>query len=153
MSWLQDPVHRTLAGALDGLARRESLIAANLANIDTPGYVPQSVPFEGALQAALAEARSPAGQRVSTRGGPGSAAPGEMRRTDPRHMVASRPPSAARGTTGDVPFAGSIRNDGNRADLESEMAALADTQLRFAAVGRLTTGRLAMLRDAITGGR
>jgi flagellar basal body rod protein FlgB len=38
-------------------------------------------------------------------------------------------------------------------DLESEMSALAQTQLQYAAVGRLMTGRLAMLRDAITGGR
>lgn len=151
MSWLQDPIQRTLAGALDGLARRESLIAANLANIDTPGYVPQSVAFEGVLQAALAGARPATGDGSGSAGQPAQPATGEMLRTDPRHMTASG--RAGPDSTGPSAFVASIRNDGNQVDLESEMAALAETQLRFAAVGRLTSGRLAMLRDAITGGR
>jgi flagellar basal-body rod protein FlgB len=61
MSWLDDPIQRTLSGALDGLALRESLIASNLANIDTPGYAPRSVAFEAALQAALAKGEAGAG--------------------------------------------------------------------------------------------
>lgn len=145
MSWLDEPVHRTLSGALDGLALRESLIASNLANIDTPGYVPRSVSFEGVLQEVLADgaARASGGPTFPTRSG--------MRRTDPRHLGPGRSSEASGPAVG--PFAGSIRNDGNQVDLESEMAALAEAQLRFAAVGRLMTGRLGMLRDAITGGR
>ena len=145
MSWLQEPVHRTLSGALDGLALRESLIAGNLANIDTPGYVPRSVSFEGVLQEALAD------ETARTSGGSTPAISGGMRRTDPRHLG----PGGSSEASGPAisSFAGSIRNDGNQVDLESEMAALAETQLRFAAIGRLMTGRLGMLRDAITGGR
>lgn len=145
MSWLNDPIHRTLSGALDGLALRESLVASNLANIDTPGYTPSSVSFEGVLQEALADdvGRGGGSGTTPTRGG--------MRQTDPRHLGPSG--SAASGSAVVGQFAGSIRNDGNQVDLESEMAALAETQLRFAAVGRLMTGRLGMLRDAITGGR
>ena len=45
----------------------------------------------------------------------------------------------------------SLRNDGNTVDLESEMTALIETQLRFQAVSRLTTGKLDMLRSAIGG--
>ncbi len=145
MSWIQDPVHKAMSGALDGLALRESLIAGNLANIDTPGYVPQSVSFEGALHEALASdaARAAGGSAVVISGG--------MVQTDPRHLG---PGGTTAGAEAPVnPFAGSIRNDGNQVDLESEMAALAETQLRFSAVGRLMTTHLGMLRDAITGGR
>ncbi|MBA3876275.1 MAG: flagellar basal body rod protein FlgB [Anaerolinea sp.] len=145
MSWLQDPIHRTLSGALNGLALRESLVAGNLANIDTPGYSPKSVDFEGVLRAELARDGTP------VRGASTPPIQGGMLRTDPRHLDSARPPE--RDGPGASMFAGSIRNDGNGVDLESEMAALAETQLRFAAVGRLMTGRLAMLRDAITGGR
>jgi flagellar basal body rod protein FlgB len=52
-----------------------------------------------------------------------------------------------------VTFDGSLRNDANTVDLESEMTALADTQLRFGAVSRLATARLGMLRDVASGGR
>jgi flagellar basal-body rod protein FlgB len=146
MSWLDDPIQRTLSGALDGLALRESLIASNLANIDTPGYAPRSVAFEAVLQAALAEGQARAGS-----GGSPPSAGTAMLQTDPRHLGAGD--SQAHSGPAVATFAGSIRNDGNQVDLESEMAALAETQLRFAAVGRLMTGRLGMLRDAITGGR
>jgi len=143
MSWLDGPIHRTLSGALDGLALRESLIASNLANIATPGYVPSSVSFEGVLQKALTDNAERAGDQHASRGG--------MRQTDPRHLGPGGSSASAAPSVG--AFAGSIRNDGNEVDLESEMAALAETQLRFAAVARLMTGRLGMLRDAITGGR
>ena len=150
MSWLQDPIQRTLAGALDGLARRESLVAANLANIDTPGYVPESVAFEGVLQAALAGAGLSADPTTVVGSPSHTAGATELLRTDPGHQAAggSLPDLTVRS-----PLGAAIRNDGNQVDLESEMATLAETQLRFAAIGRLTTGRLAMLRDAITGGR
>lgn len=155
MSWLQDPLQRTLSGALDGLSLRESLVAGNLANINTPGYTPKSVAFEGVLQAALAADISAGGLGAGTSGGSTvGAAADSMLRTDPRHLDAA---GSARSDGSGKPivttFSGSIRNDGNQVDLESEMSALAQTQLQYAAVGRLMTGRLAMLRDAITGGR
>ena len=161
MSWLNDPVQRTLDRSLDGLALRQSLIAGNLANIDTPGYQPRSVDFESVLQAALG------GSAGGSSGGVGTSSSGSsngavMRTTDRRHLGVDGTPGAtesagaggvAGGDLAPATFAGSIRNDGNAVDLESEMTALAESQLRFGAVSRLESGRLAMLRDAITGGR
>jgi len=147
MSWLQDPINKTLTGALDGLALRETLIAGNLANIDTPGYAPRSISFEGELQAALAAsgvAPDPSGGATA----PAASIP--LTRTDPRHLGVGGPGDP--GTPGVQEFSGSIRNDGNQVDLESEMSALAKTQLQFSTVGRLMSGRLAMLNVVINGG-
>jgi len=155
MSWLIDPTQRLLEKALDGLSRREDLIASNLANIDTPGYRAASIDFESALRSELAGLgmgggsadTAVAGELLAPSTGPSAAI--ALQTTDPRHF--------ASGTTGVglVPgsqtFDGSLRNDGNTVDLESEMTALVETQIRFGAVSRLVTGRLGMLRDAIGG--
>ena len=146
MSWLIDPAQRLLVGALDGLSRRQSLISANLANIDTPGYRPSSLDFESVLRAQLRDGAP--GAMASSAGAPPAAT--AMQRTDPRHLdprSVSGLPSAARR------FDGTIRNDGNTVDLESEMTALTETQLRYAAVNRLVGGKLGMLNDAIGRGR
>lgn len=150
MSLFTDPVQRTLRAALDGLAMRQTLIASNLANIDTPGYQPKSVDFETTLRASLEEAATGAGSAAPRRSPLGPSAAFALRTTDRRHLSLSDA-GAARLSVAE--FAGSIRNDGNAVDLESEMTALAESQIRFGAVSRLETGRLGMLRDAITGGR
>jgi flagellar basal-body rod protein FlgB len=153
MSWLVDPSLRVLESALDGLSRRESLIASNLANIDTPGYRPQSIDFEAALRGELASWASANGaQATGSSGGlePPSSGPSAalaLRTTDPRHFAGA----VTTGSLEPAAFDGSLRNDGNTVDLESEMTALVDTQLRFGAVSQLVTGKLGMLRDAIGG--
>ena len=43
-----------------GLAARQSAIANNIANIETPGYRARKVKFEQALSSAVADGRSPA---------------------------------------------------------------------------------------------
>ena len=48
-----DPVSGALGFALDGLSMRQSAIADNLANIDTPGFRASSVDFESTLRSAL----------------------------------------------------------------------------------------------------
>lgn len=50
-NWLIDPTQRILTSALDGLTLREQAVAANLSNIDTPGYSAETVNFESELQA------------------------------------------------------------------------------------------------------
>lgn len=50
-----DPVAAALGSALDGLALRQRVIADNIANMDTPGFIASTVDFEGSLRAALAD--------------------------------------------------------------------------------------------------
>lgn len=58
---MPDPVAAVLASALDGLALRQSVIADNIANVDTPGFRATSVDFESSLSAALERGEIPAG--------------------------------------------------------------------------------------------
>jgi flagellar basal-body rod protein FlgB len=155
---LNDPTLDVMRRALGGLAHRENAIATNLANIDTPGYRPVSVDFESALRDAATSASaagltSPAGIATASSSAARAGIPRAdeaMYRTDPRHF------NAAGGTDAGLPdtvqsFSGSGRNDGNSVDLESEMAALVETQIRFGAVSRLATAKIAGLREVITG--
>lgn len=49
-----DDVSAALNTALDGLSLRQKVVADNVANIDTPGFIASTVDFESSLRAALA---------------------------------------------------------------------------------------------------
>ena len=48
-----DLAMRAIQASLDGLAARQRIIAENLANVDTPGYLAGRVSFESSLAEAL----------------------------------------------------------------------------------------------------
>ena len=56
----------SLRVAVAGLAARQTAIANNIANIETPGYRARKVEFEQALHGAIARGDSPAGVSPST---------------------------------------------------------------------------------------
>lgn len=58
---MPDAVSSVLVSALDGLAMRQSVIADNIANVDTPGFRATSVDFEASLTAALQRGEMSAG--------------------------------------------------------------------------------------------
>lgn len=94
-------------------SRRQTLIASNLANIDTPGYRTRDFSFHKALKAALQ--------------GDSAAAP--MAVTHPRHLQASADLSLPR--TDDPIFPAWERNDGNDVNLDRENMLLARTQQAY----------------------
>jgi flagellar basal-body rod protein FlgB len=49
-----DDVSAVLNTALDGLSLRQRVVADNVANIDTPGFIARKVDFESSLQSAIA---------------------------------------------------------------------------------------------------
>jgi flagellar basal-body rod protein FlgB len=53
MSLLFDPTQSALSAALQGAHARQSALADNLANVDTPGYVRKDVDFHATLAAAM----------------------------------------------------------------------------------------------------
>jgi len=53
--------------AVSGLAARQSAIANNIANIETPGYRARKVEFEEALRGAVAKGLSPLGVAPQTK--------------------------------------------------------------------------------------
>lgn len=54
---ITDNASLTLRRALDGLDRRQNVIADNLANIETPGFLARTVSFEDSLRAAAQQGR------------------------------------------------------------------------------------------------
>jgi flagellar basal-body rod protein FlgB len=52
---LFDTTHSALTRALQGTEARQTALAENLANAETPGYRRKDVDFQGALRSALAE--------------------------------------------------------------------------------------------------
>jgi flagellar basal-body rod protein FlgB len=68
---MPDPVMDTLQQAMSGLALRQRVIAANVANVQTPGYQASKVDFETSLRQAIAS------------GTPAAATPSVTQSTDP----------------------------------------------------------------------
>jgi flagellar basal-body rod protein FlgB len=64
---LFDITQVALERALSGASLRNQVLSANVANVNTPGYLPQDVNFHGTLAAALA-AGSPGAARFSAAG-------------------------------------------------------------------------------------
>jgi flagellar basal-body rod protein FlgB len=57
---LVDSTQQLLEAAMRGSWQRQTALTNNIANADTPGYRPEDVNFESALQGALNSAESPA---------------------------------------------------------------------------------------------
>jgi len=55
---LFDPVQNALTAAMQGSQVRQTALADNLANVDTPGYVRKDVDFHDALRAAMGSGSS-----------------------------------------------------------------------------------------------
>lgn len=95
-------------------SRQMSLIASNLANIDTPGYHTQDFSFHQALKAEYA--RQEGGQL-------------NLSRTHPAHFDLQPSTSLPRAT--DLPKPNYERNDGNDVNLDRETLALSRTQANY----------------------
>lgn len=127
----------SLEQAMSRTAFRQSLIANNLSNVNTPGYKRLDIKFEREL--------ADASVRLSS----GNALP--LSRTSSAH-IAARP---AGGNGWEVAQASdtAMREDGNSVDVEAEMALLAENTLYYQALVREMNNRLTSLRLAITEGR
>jgi len=134
MSLLFDRISATLERHLDFRLERANMIAANLANVDTPGYTPVELKFDQQLERFLEGRLPPA-----------------VRRTDLDHRgePVNAPP-------GDVEFDFFALPDatGNSVDLDHEMAKLSTNQGKYRAAAKVYSKRMALLKYAITeGGR
>lgn len=55
MSIISDGVTSALHAAMNGIEARQKAITANVANLETPGYLARSVDFEESLRSAIAD--------------------------------------------------------------------------------------------------
>jgi flagellar basal-body rod protein FlgB len=122
-----------LPAALELQARRTEVIAANLANADTPNFKARDLDFRAALVAA---------------GAPGATLP--LAGTNTRHLGTA-------GSTGTgnadlkyrTPLAPAL--DGNTVDANLEQAAFAENAVRYQATLTFLNGKFRSLMTAITG--
>jgi flagellar basal-body rod protein FlgB len=116
--------------------RRMELLAANIANADTPGYLARDIDFRAAMQAA-------AGSGVQ----------------DTVALTATQPGHVG-GSSSELPFAPALYRtsiqpslDGNTVDTERESAAVAEAAIRYEAALMFFSSKISGLRTAITGDR
>ncbi len=123
-----DAVFGIHAQALALQRQRMEMLAANIANADTPGYQARDLDFSKALAAAQADAPAAVASNAA-------------------HL--SLDGGAAAHTVFRVPLQPSV--DGNTVDAQVEQAQFADAALHYQASLSFIDGRLKSLMTAITG--
>lgn len=115
--------------ALQLHAQRSEMLAANLANADTPGYKARDLDFQAVLKNV-------------------DATPPALRMTQPDH-IAPRPGSLGADLMYRVPSQPSL--DGNTVESHIEQAKFAENALHYQASLRFLNGRIAGLMTALKG--
>ncbi|MCC7485354.1 MAG: flagellar basal body rod protein FlgB [Burkholderiales bacterium] len=123
------------ATALDLRARRQEVLASNIANADTPGYKARDVDFRRELAAALSGAPRGAEARLV--------------RTSARHLGAGGPGGGAQALLFRVPAQASV--DGNTVEMDAERARFAENALHYEASVTLLNMQIRKLLAAIQG--
>lgn len=114
-------------------SERQRLIASNIANADTPGYVARDMNFSQALREATGSS-IPADRLATTRAG---------------HMA----PSAGARAEANLAYATQAQTnlDRNTVDMDRERANFADNAVHYEATLRFINGSVKTLTSAITG--
>ena len=111
-------------------AERQRLIASNIANADTPGYVARDMDFARALREATGQANAVA--PTATKTGHLQVAGGA--RAEP-NLLYTRPVQS--------------NLDGNSVDMDRERAAFADNTVKYEATLRFINGSVRTMLDAM----
>ncbi len=116
-------------------SERQRLLASNIANADTPGYVARDMDFASALRQATGNATGglPATLNTSTAG---HIAAATGARAEPKLLYAS---------------ASQTNLDRNSVDMDRERAAFADNSVKYEATLRFINGNVRTMLDAIKG--
>ncbi|CAH1193681.1 Flagellar basal body rod protein FlgB [Paenibacillus auburnensis] len=135
MGLLNSVSFQRLQGGLDAANKRQSVLANNVANADTPGFKRSDVSFESVLAAQESGLKPTLGAKV----------------TDSRHFQfgnVSAVPSAVVSTDETT----SMNNNDNNVDMDREMALSAENQLRYNSYVQQLNSQITMMRTVIQGG-
>lgn len=113
-----------LGKALDLRAQRQGMIQSNIANMETPGYTVQDIPFAKVM------AKVQTGQGVLARTNPGHLA------VDPEQVAASL----------------AVSGEKRPVDLDEEMVKLSENQLMYQVTAKLVSKRFEAMQYAIDEG-
>ncbi len=129
-----------LGKSIDLRAKSHNLISSNIANAETPNFVPKTLVFEQELQGALKSSQS-AQQTIS--------AP-HARHIPIRSTWTGRALQSVSGQVIETP-AKTPGKDGNAVELEDEMGLMAENQIMFNASVQMLNKKFDGLRNAIKG--
>ncbi len=124
------------AQALSLRAERQRLIASNIANADTPGYVARDMDFARALREATGQAASPTALATTRAGHLGRSGAGSDGSVRPDLVYAT---------------ASQTSLDQNTVDMDRERASFADNSVKYEATLRFINGSVRTMLDAIKG--
>lgn len=135
----------TLERALDARLSRQNALAGNIANANTPGYVPKDVDFEAAM-------RQPVGAGAPLPASEVPPGPAMIPLDAPRPAPRSLGPGGASASSLVAAPAATPGLDGNAVDLDRTMVALAQNALQYSAAARAAGKKLAILRYVASDG-
>jgi len=122
-----------LGKALDAYSLRNRVIAGNIANVETPGFVAKQVTFEEQLAGAMN------GTSLA------------MAQTNERHLGPSAPGLPDASIVTPSPAGDPLASGVNGVDIETEMAELAKNQLRFKYAAKLLGEQFRGIQKSIRG--
>ena len=135
MGLLNSVSFQRLQGGLDAATKRQSVLANNVANADTPNFKRSDVNFESFLRQQESGLKSSLSAKV----------------TDSRHFQF--------GTVTGVPAAvvstdetTSMNNNDNNVDMDREQALSAENQLRYNSYVEQLNSQITMMRTVVQGG-
>lgn len=131
---IDDPLFGVHPAAMQLQRRRMELIAANIANADTPGFQARDVDFRQVLASTQQAVDTPLQTHANHLGGNAGGGAG---------------PASAGATVYRVPVQPSA--DGNTVDVQIEQAQFADAALRYQAGLNFLDSRIKSLMTALTG--
>lgn len=135
MELLNSVSFQRLQGGIDAANKRQSVLANNVANNDTPNFKRSDVSFESLLQQQESGVKSTLSAKVS----------------DSRHFQFGSNtviPTAVVSTDETT----SMNNNDNNVDIEREMALSAENQLRYNSYVEQMNSQISMMRTVIQGG-
>ena len=116
-------------------SQRQEVLAANIANADTPGYKARDFDFSAALREAVGADAQGVPSLPSTR----------LSLTSPRHIAASAPGAGPAPLLYRQPLQPSL--DGNTVDMDVERVQFADNTAKYQADLSIISARLRSLRS------
>ena len=127
------------AQALTLRSERQRLIASNIANADTPGYVARELDFSQALRDATGSSGNGNGR-----------APSRLATSQAGHIATAAPGS---GSDRNLLYASVSQNsiDGNTVDMDRERASFADNSVKYEATLRFISANVRTTLSAING--
>jgi flagellar basal-body rod protein FlgB len=126
-----------LGKSIDLRAKSQNLISSNIANAETPNYVPKTLNFESELQGAI---------KGKSRGA------GPV--TNDRHIALKGASSRIQSVSGKVVETPSKTpgKDGNAVEIENEMSRLVENQIMYNASVQILSKKFEGLRNVLKGG-